>query len=568
MDNSKTTLHNFKAWLSTTITTSSDQLDHQFVKNMLDIHNLEESNDIFCIPCEKLLEWEVFSKKSNLKQRLLKLECKQNKDFTIVLDSSSRGRPKEIIKLTVDCFKELCVTANNEAGKKARAYYLVLERLFKQYVREEFASQLQAKNTQIHKERKLVVNAHKRLRTLDTRFTMRHKFRTSCCVYILKHPDILIERYKIGFTNNINRRLAQDRTMIPNIQVCAIFYTPHHILFEKVIKTKFASKFEYASHEWVNESLEKLIEGYRDLNNSNGFEATEETELWRYNLELDGAGEKILPEESKAEVDIAEPELVPESRLDPNSISEKTTCTETPSDLESKSVLSDPESISEKTICTETLDTAIDLLTPDVDTYNTRHAEKGLSEIFPCFTMRYDYIKMNEMAPDKQRYCNGFCQGYQPIEQFMYRSKSLLTICRCCQSMADTAKLRLDAGTITAKDIRKDPNILKIGEEQMQCRKCKVVKNKTEFRPKKRQCKKCCNATRTRFGDKFTQERLVDEVRALEALGNVYELKEKLQTYVKVELHKICSYVKVGRKFDDNKQKVIENLVSHFGEKF
>ena len=560
MDNSKTTSHNAKALPSQQNTTSKSELEPQFVRTMLNIYKLEKSNDIFCIPCDKLLELNVFKHKADLKKRLLKLECRQNKDFVIVIDSSSRGRPKENITLTIDCFKNLCMTAHNAAGEKIRTY-------FKNY-HKKVAFQLQTKNRQIHKERKLVVNAHKRLRKLDTRFTMRHKFRTSYCVYILKNPDILTERYKIGFTKNINKRLTQDRTMIPNIQVCAIFYTPHYILFEKVIKTKFASKFEYASHEWVNESLEKLIEGYRDLNNSNGFEATEETELWRYNLELDGAGEKLLPEESKSEMDITEPELVPESRLDPNSISEKTTCTETPSDLESKSVSSDPESISEKTICTETLDTAIDLLTPDVDTYNTRHAEKGLSEIFPCFTMRYDYIKMNEMAPDKQRYCNGFCQGYQPIEQFMYRSKSLLTICRCCQSMADTAKLRLDAGTITAKDIRKDPNILKIGEEQMQCRKCKVVKNKTEFRPKKRQCKKCCNATRTRFGDKFTQEKMVDEVRALEALGNVYELKEKLQTYVKIELHKICSYVKVGRKFDDNKQKVIENLVSHFSEKF
>ena len=121
----------------------NEKLDEKFVRDFM--FSLE-SEEKFCIPAEKLLEWKVFKLKADIKKRMLKLNCKEGQDFSEMKLKSTGGRPSVKISLTVDCFKRLGVMANNKTGENVRSYYLVLEKLFKKYTEEE----TNTKNIQIN----------------------------------------------------------------------------------------------------------------------------------------------------------------------------------------------------------------------------------------------------------------------------------------------------------------------------------------------------------------------------------------------------------------------------------
>ncbi len=49
------------------------------------------------------------------------------------------GMNREIIKLTVDTFKALCMTANTQKGKQTRAYYTKMDSVFFRYMESKNA---------------------------------------------------------------------------------------------------------------------------------------------------------------------------------------------------------------------------------------------------------------------------------------------------------------------------------------------------------------------------------------------------------------------------------------------
>ena len=133
------TQNTFETFVSGMIAEYSDELDKKFVKDFM--FSLE-SEEKFPIPAEKLLEWNVFNYKGAIKRKLEQLDYKEGIDFCASRQKSTGGRPSEKITLTVDCFKQVCMAASNKNGKKVRAYYLVLEKLFKKYTEEEFTRQI------------------------------------------------------------------------------------------------------------------------------------------------------------------------------------------------------------------------------------------------------------------------------------------------------------------------------------------------------------------------------------------------------------------------------------------
>jgi prophage antirepressor-like protein len=150
--------------------------------------------------------------------------------------------------------------------------------------------------TDLLQEQKDVISTKKSLMKTQTKFSHRHKFREASCVYILQDPDCKYNKFKIGLTTDINQRLANDRTMIPNIKVRYIMYNYHCELFEKAIKVRCKDTLELPSHEWVFESLDNLIKIYNEIDKSNGFSSIIETDLWRYNLEPPPSEEYQEPE--------------------------------------------------------------------------------------------------------------------------------------------------------------------------------------------------------------------------------------------------------------------------------
>jgi len=364
------------------------------------------------------------------------------------------------------------------------------------------------------KEQIAVIKTKKSLEVTQKKFTHRHKFPEDIgCVYILKDPDNRLNKYKIGFTHDINERLSTDRTMIPQIKVLFIMYTSHYKLLEKIIKIKYELNFEYQSHEWIildkSENENYLITGIREIDRTCKFNGKIEKELCKYNLEIAPESKKIIEELKKQE---------------------------------------------EKTNEDLTLEEDKKLFDRD----HLNFAGK-LSLILPTYLLRYEYDKKNRNASECSRYCNGFCQMYQPIDFFPMRSLSPLTICIKCDSMVDVVNIKILNGALTTEQIRNDPKLLEIKDDE---RKCNKIKNKEEFPERRRQCKTCRNAVRSKFGKDF-ENQIDNEIIILNNL--TFENKvSKINIYVKDELQKIMQYLKITRKFNDTKQIMIDKIIYHY----
>jgi prophage antirepressor-like protein len=168
---------------------------------------------------------------------------------------------------------------------KERIDQLTQEKDLLEQVVETKEKDIKTLQTDLLQEQKDVISTKKSLMKTQFKFSHRHKFREASCVYILQDPDCKYNKFKIGLTTDINQRLANDRTMIPNIKVRHIMYNDHCELFEKAIKVRCKDTLELPSHEWVFESLDNLIKIYNEIDKSNGFSSIIETDLWRYNLE-------------------------------------------------------------------------------------------------------------------------------------------------------------------------------------------------------------------------------------------------------------------------------------------
>ena len=493
----------FENFCSDLVAKQNSELDQQFVKDFL--FSLEKEDEI-CVKSQLLLDWKVFTQERNIYEKLKKNNYEENKDYTIFLRESTGGRPSKKYLLTVDCFKELCLMSCNDFGKKVRKYYLVLEKLFKKYIEEEFTKQLSEKEKKLDSKEEEIIKMKKSIKLVQKKFTYRYKFEVRPCLYILEDPNCKYGRYKFGITNNINERLASDRTMIPDIKIRGLFYTEYNVIFEQLVKIKYRDQLELPSHEWVYENLEKIINDLKEIDKISYFCSSMAKDLWRYNLEdkpKEKSTDEVLVNDSK-----------PQKRKEPKNIPK-----------------------------------------------TQNKFEEEYTKFLPNRLIRCEYKDKTDKAEFGKRFCNGYCQVYQSIESFTKQSNSYMTVCKPCVDLLHLAKSRVENEFCTEEEIRKNPSILSIEPDEMVCNKCFDVKKKSEFPDKRRHCKTCRNKNRSLYGKKF-DDMIQDEIKTLETMSSK-EIEEKLDTYIKDELQKLISYYKIGRKYNDTKQIMKDKLCQY-----
>ena len=296
-----------------------------------------------------------------------------------------------------------------------------------QKIIEEKSKQLESTKKDLVQEQNSCISAKKSLLQSQTKFSQRYEFPCKPAIYILENPNQLVKEYKFGKSENMNTRLRQDRTMIPDIKVRLIMYTQHYSLFENVIRTHFAESLVQPSHEWIHEEiLEDIIKACVDIDKLCNFQSETETNLWRYNLE-DPPGHR-------------EPYVIP--RLKTKLKKQGKSSTTSSSSQEVK-------------VCTKLFET--------------------MAEVLPTYLIRAEYKKKNADAQPGQRWCNGYCANYRDISKFSMCSISPMTICQLCESMIDIAQIKINSGEMTAKQIRENPSLILIRDGEQLCRKCSKI---------------------------------------------------------------------------------------------
>ena len=130
----------------------SEQDQKLYVCNLFLFLNYHPIND-YVINLDNVWKFIGFSKKGNAK-RLLENNFKENIDYKIVFlrteknkvlllrtekqkNEETRGRKQETIMLNINTFKKLCLKANTDNADKIHDYYIKLEMIYNELIKEE-----------------------------------------------------------------------------------------------------------------------------------------------------------------------------------------------------------------------------------------------------------------------------------------------------------------------------------------------------------------------------------------------------------------------------------------------
>ena len=156
-----------------------------------------------------------------------------------------------------------------------------------------------------------------------------HKFKKGKCCYILHDPWRTDSYYKVGETLDIDQRLQQYRTSMPECKVAFLVYLDDNKLLEKCIKVRYAKELDPCpNHEWVSGGikLEQIIKSFKMLIRFLKLSVSYENTLDIYNNPYD-PDYKIWPDENMAilnfiEDDTKEDDLESESEEEEENIKE------------------------------------------------------------------------------------------------------------------------------------------------------------------------------------------------------------------------------------------------------
>ena len=391
---------------------------------------------------------------------------------------------------------------------------------------EEKEKKLEETQTKLNTEENLVTRLRRSVSNHSKKYHFYHSFKEMPSVYILSDPNRINQsELKIGYTDNINNRLASDRCMIPNLRLEFLMYCTFAVDFEKIVKIRYREQFTNPNHEWLVEPLEDLISFFRKTNKLLMLNGIEEDECYKYNME-----EKVEKEEDKKEEENQEEDEDDKEDREEN-ISD---------DGDEKFVLGLKQEI----------------------------LSVRIKKLLTKWLLKSDYIEKNKKATTNQRYCNGWCQSYINISEFRaIRSGGLLSICKKCENMEEIARVKIEQGKCTVEQIKANPLLLMCTEKERICRQCLKVKDaEKDFEASNRKCREC-KRTHNRERDhnidfRKTLTELTEFTKDLQ--HSPVELKTQIKSLTKSELILMISDLKLGRNKDDVKEDMVNKIYRYF----
>jgi prophage antirepressor-like protein len=415
-------------------------------------------------------------------------------------------------------------------------------------------------------EQNMVIRLKKSVSQYCKKFSFYHSFKELPAIYIISDPSKFNQsELKIGFTENINNRLASDRCMIPNLRLEFLMYTPFAVEFEKMIKIRYREQFSNNNHEWLIEPLEDLIKFYQRVNKLLQLNGVEDAEVWKYNMDEQEI-EEYEKKNPKKEESIEDLEVVKREKA-------KIAATKKRKEDKSKVVM---EVLEEKVIEKSSSEDDQDYeseseegkeIRPYAIGPKTEILSKRLKKILPGWLSKSQYNEKNKKAPKDQRFCNAWCQQFvDTINYRGIRSGGLLPICKKCENMEDIARIKLHNGQSTIEQIKLNPISLLCNENDQACRQCWKIKHvKIDFEPLNRKCRTC---KLTNQKERISNIGFMDTIASLKEFAKTPNLKKidlelRLKSVSKEELVLILKEVKLGRSSTDKKEDMIQRMVKY-----
>jgi phage anti-repressor protein len=225
-------------------------INKEFIRDFFGIQKDEKYNEYkpFTIDLDIVTYWLKSTKgvlKSTLKHTYIK-----NLDYILLEDNLKQdndthgGHNKELILLTSECFKNLCMASRTKNSKLVRSYYIELEKLvdkYKDVIIKTMKKEIKTKNRQIE----VLLNDLKNDDLPDGDH-----------VYIFKEKDEFgITYYRIGQTKNLKKRFSTHNS-------------------SSVHKKELLFKIKTNDKEYLESCLLTLLDKYRYKNEKDFFKTT------------------------------------------------------------------------------------------------------------------------------------------------------------------------------------------------------------------------------------------------------------------------------------------------------
>jgi phage anti-repressor protein len=218
-----------------------------------------------------------FANKGNA-MKLIKNNFVENEDYKISFFRSEKrkkegGHDNQKTTLNIDTFKNLCMIAKTEKGKEIRKYYVKLENIYNELIKEELNEKEHLLNKKdqelIEKNHELIEKDSKHFNDMkvDKHMFLINKFNYKRCIYIgeIKYNNQLF--YKIGSSENIHKRSDDHKKSYGNFIYVDVFE---------------CSDFRNIEKDILNDNLIKSNLYYNEINGHHSIECVLLHNLFNY----------------------------------------------------------------------------------------------------------------------------------------------------------------------------------------------------------------------------------------------------------------------------------------------
>jgi phage anti-repressor protein len=221
-----------------------------------------------------------FANKGNA-MKLIKNNFVVDEDYKILLLRTEKqnrvenrgGHNKEIVKLNIDTFKNLCMITKTEKGKEIRKYYVKMENIYNELIKEE----LNEKNLELNSKREeldykdYLIDKVKGESLLQKHNLLLQEFnKQNNIVYIILVKTINENNYvvKIGESRKgILGRYNEHKSHYQECIIMDVYSVRNSMKFEKFLHKRL-EKYNYKLQNYENEKELFLVGGelsYRDI---------------------------------------------------------------------------------------------------------------------------------------------------------------------------------------------------------------------------------------------------------------------------------------------------------------
>jgi len=300
-----------------------------FVSSFYCYLNYDKNID-FVVDLDNVWKWLGFQQKYHAKV-VLERNFQQGIDFksapevagavseeqTATKIKQNGGQNRQIVMLTIKCFKSLCLKAQTKKAAEIHEYYLKMEEMLHQIVEEEtdeLRLQLEQKENIITyiketTEKEIIKTKKEKQRAVEQATIDQFPLNTECIYFgtIDNTNEAKENLIKFGHTNDLATRIQDHRKKYDNFILVAAFRVQNKVEIENLIKAhtnikrhirtievKGKTKTEIIAYDTANFTIEKLTKTIKDIIHSKTYSIDNFNKLLKQHDDMEAEKRDLL----------------------------------------------------------------------------------------------------------------------------------------------------------------------------------------------------------------------------------------------------------------------------------